>query len=170
MRKPSDIKEWLSVEKMFVWLQEAPDESAHKRRMAIWLSYTGKIGARKIAEILDVSQQAVWLWVSQYNFQGPVGLERKGRGGRRWGIMSSKDEAEFIKPLLRKARAGDPAKPKNIREMIEAKLDISVSMSYVYRLLRRQGWAEAIAQSRSALTGETTAQDFQSLSRPWARQ
>ncbi len=170
MRKPGVVREWLSVAKMFVWLQEAPDESAYKRRMAIWLSYTGKIHAGKIAEILDVSEQAVWLWVSQYNRQGPAGLERKGRGGRRWGFMSSKDEAAFIKPLLRRARAGNPAKPRKIREMIEAKLDITVSMSYVYRLLRRQGWAEAIAQSRSAATGETTVQDFQSLSRPWARQ
>lgn len=170
MRKPGDIREWLSVEKMFQWLQEAPDENAYKRRMAIWLSYTGKIGANKIAEVLEVSQQSVWLWVSQYNRQGPIGLERKGRGGRRWGFMSSEDEAEFMKPLLREARAGYPEEPKKIRKMLESKLDISVSMSYVYRLLRRHGWAEAIAQSRSAMTAVPTAHDFKSLSRPWVRE
>lgn len=169
MRSPGRIKEWLSIARMFQWLQGAPDQGAYKRRMAIWLTHTGKIHANKVAQILGVSKQAIWLWISQYNRQGPEGLERKGRGGRRWGFMSAEEEAELLRPLLRKARAGTPPKPGAIKQLIEGKLGKKVSMAYIYRLLRRHGWSEAIAQSRLGGKEAVYEGDFSKLSHPWTR-
>lgn len=105
MRPPPRIKPWLTIEKMFQWLQKAPDKASYKRRMAIWLIHTGKLHTPKAAEIIGVSTQTVWLWVRQYNSIGPKGLERKGRGGRRWAFMTQQQEAELLKPLIRKARS-----------------------------------------------------------------
>jgi len=166
---PSDrIKPWLSVEKMFQWLQKASGQSSYKRRMAIWLTLTGRLSASKVAEILGVSDQAVWLWLRQFNSLGPKGLERKGRGGRRWGFMTLQQEADLLKPLIRRARTGGVPKTLEIKRLVEQKLGRKVSVPYVYRLLHRHRWYETIAQSRPAV--RAPKDDFRKLSRPWLRQ
>ncbi|MHC4518554.1 MAG: helix-turn-helix domain-containing protein [Planctomycetota bacterium] len=170
MRPPAQIKGWLSIEKMFRWLQEAPDEAAHKRRMAIWLTHTGRLHANKVAGILGVSTQAVWLWVRQYNDHGPDGLVRNGRGGRRWGFMTPEREAKLLRPLIQKAKAGHPPAPRAIRRIIEGQLGRDVSMSYVYRLLRRHNWADLLARSRRASTRQPDAGTFAELAKPWRRE
>ncbi len=169
MRPPAQIKEWLGIGQMFKWLQEAPNEASHTRRMAIWLTHTGNLHAHKVAEILGVSTQAVWLWINQYNKFGPEGLTRQGRGGRRWGLMTHQEEAELLAPLIHRARTGHPPKPKAIRRIIEEKLGRSVSMSYVYRLLRRHNWADILARSHAAAPPGSGPETFSHLSRPWHR-
>jgi transposase len=163
------IKPWLSVEKMFKWLQKAPDQGSYQRRMAVWLSFTGKLDAVKIAETLGVSTQAVWLWIRQYNDNGPAGLNRKGRGGRRWSFLTVQQEAELLKPLLRKAKSGSIPKTSQIKQIIEKKLGREVSSPYVYRLLRRHRWFDTIAASKP-ITSSVTSDTFAKLSRPWLRQ
>lgn len=169
MRPPAQIKDWLSIDRMFRWLQEAPNEAAHKRRMAIWLTHTGNLHAHKVAGILGVSTQAVWLWIRQYNDAGPAGLERPGRGGRRWSFMTAEQEAELMAPLIQKARAGHPPKPAAIRTIVEESLRRSVSMSYIYRLLRRHNWADILARSHSRQAPPSAPDTFAGLSRPWRR-
>ncbi len=169
MRQPAQIKDWLSIEKMFQWLQGAPDESSYKRRMAIWLTYTGKLHANKVAEILDVSLHAVRLWISQYNTKGPSGLDRKGRGGRRWSYLTASVEAELLKPFIRKVRAGENPKPASLKPIIEQKLGRKVSMPYIYRLLSRHNLAQEIAQSHPITAAADAENDFRQYSRPWLR-
>ncbi len=169
MRPAAVIKSWLSVEKMFGWLQDAPDEASYKMRMAIWLTYTGKLHAHKIAEILGVSTQAVWLWIRQYNAVGSAGLDREGRGGRRWGFLTAQEEAGLLKPFLRKARTGYRAKPAIIKNVIEQKLGKKVSMAYIYRLLSRHGLGEIVARSKRYTDLKASQDSFQKLSHPWGR-
>ena len=170
MRQPAAIKSWLSIEKMFQWLQDAPDESSYKRRTAIWLTHTGKLHAKKVAETLGVSTQAVWSWIRQYNTYGPDGLERKGRGGRRWAFLTIKQEAELLKPFIRRARLGRPPKAAEIKQLIEQKLQRKVSAPYIYRLLHRHGWAEIIAQSKQHVPSDALQDNFKKFSRPWLRE
>ncbi|MFC1738767.1 transposase [Planctomycetota bacterium] len=170
MRPSAYIKPWLSIEKMFQWLQKASDESSYKRRLAIWLTYTGKLHAPKVAELLGISTQAVWLWIRQYNTSGPDGLERKGRGGRRWDFMTPQQEAKLLKPLISKARSGVAPKPIVIKQLVEKKVGRKVSMPYIYRLLARHGWSDAIAQSKSRDRTSPAKDNFQKLTRPWLRQ
>ena len=167
MRQPTQINQWLSIEKMFQWLQNATDQHAYKRLMAIWLTHTGNLHANKVAEILAVSTQAVWLWIRQYNKYGPKGLERKGRGGRRWAFLTIQQEAELIKPFIRKALTGNPPKADVIKQAVEQKLGVKVSKPYIYRMLARNKFSQIIAQSRTAET--TLKDDFRNLSRPWLR-
>ena len=168
MRIPAQIKPWLSVEKMFSWLQAAPDESAHKRRMAIWLTHTGQLPASKVAQILGVSVQAVWLWVRQYNSQGPEGLDRQGRGGRRWAFLSQEQETKLLKPFVQQVRSGKVPKASEIRGVVQRELNRTVSMPYIYRLLNRHGWSGIIAQSKRVQT-PAVPDDFRTLTHPWLR-
>jgi transposase len=170
MRPPAQIKDWLGIDQMFRWLQEATNEASHKRRMAIWLTYTGKLHAHKVADVLGISTQAVWLWIRQYNQAGPTGLVRNGRGGRRRSAMSLKQEIGLLAPLIQKARAGHPPKPAAIRQIIQEKLGRSVSMSYIYQLLRRHGWADILARSHTLKTAPKGNDTFADLSRPWQRE
>lgn len=169
MRPPAQITEKLSLDRMFRWLQAAPDEASHKRRMAIWLTHTGRLHAHKVAEVLGVSTQAVWLWIRQYNQGGPDGLERKGRGGRRWGLMTPERETGLLRPLIQRARAGHPPKPNAVRQIIEKELNGPVSMSYVYRLLKRHNWAGIIAQSQYREPRRKGSETFADLAKPWQR-
>ena len=61
--------------------------------------------AHQIAEWLYVSKQAVWLWIGQYNCQGPEGLERQGRGGRRWAYLSLEEEETFLRLFSRASKS-----------------------------------------------------------------
>lgn len=169
MRPPAVIKPHLSIDDMFQWLQIAPDEDAHKRRMAVWLTHTGNLYAKQIAKILDVSVQAVWLWINQYNAKGPAGLERAGRGGRRWGFLTKKQETELLKPYIRKLQNGTITSPSEIKIVIEKKLGRTVSAPYVYRLLQRHKWSEIIAQSSPKTETKQETSDFLMVARPWLR-
>ncbi|MBE0535512.1 MAG: helix-turn-helix domain-containing protein [Phycisphaerae bacterium] len=168
MRSPAKIKAHTTVEKMFQWLQHAPDEWAYKRRLAVWLTYTGKLHARQVAAVLGVSTQSVWLWIGQYNRTGPEGLRRKGRGGRRWGYLSQEDELAIVRPFLEKTRSGQQPQPASLKLLIEAKIGRPVSLSYVYRLLERHGWSDIVAQSRMPPLS-TAMDDFKKLAMPWRR-
>ena len=125
MRPPPKIKPHLPIEQMFNWLQAAPDQDAYKRRMALWLAHTGNLHAHRIAQVLGVSKQAVWLWVGQYNRLGPKGLDRKGRGGRRWAFLSRWQEQQLLKPFIKDVRSGKRPKTKEIKS-ISQKADILI--------------------------------------------
>ncbi|MCP4452210.1 MAG: hypothetical protein GY809_12160 [Planctomycetes bacterium] len=169
MRPPATIKAWLSLDKMFQWVQTAPDEPTYKCRMAIWLTHTGKMHASKVAMTLGVSKQAVWLWIRQYNECGPPGLERHGRGGRRWGLLSQQEEKALLAPLLRRIRGGHQIKVAIVQHMVEEKLNQSVSKSYIYKLLKRHGWTDVAGMSHGAAASEQGSDTFSTLSKPWQR-
>lgn len=169
MRPPSVIKAWQSIDTMFQWLQEAKDQETYKRRMAIWLTYTGKLHAHKVAEILEVSVQAVWTWIGQYNQKGPKGLDRIGRGGRRWGFMSLEEESELLKSFFRRKEMGRFVATAMIKEEVERRLGRAVSTSYLYRFLRRHEWFERITILERKMELRAQNQDFRRLVLPWKR-
>ena len=73
MRPPSTIHSWLSEVDLAQWTREAQTADPLRRRLAVWLTHL-RHHAGQVAEFLQVSVQAVWLWVSQYNRRGPEGL------------------------------------------------------------------------------------------------
>jgi len=169
MRPPAQIKPWLNVQDMYNWLENATDEDSHNRRHAIWLTHTDKLHARKVAEILGVSIQAVWLWIKQYNDFGPQGLERTGRGGRRWGFLSLEEETEFMKPFVKRAQSNKPPETAYIKGLVEKKLGKKVSKAYVYSLLQRHDIDSIIAQSNINTTAPADSDSFKKLSQPWRK-
>ena len=168
MKPPARIKPWMSLDEMGVWVREAPTRQAYQKRLAIWLTSLYSFHAHQLADMLQVSRQAVWLWIGQYNREGPGGLDRKGRGGRRKALMTPQQEKEILRPFLRQARAGRPAKVTAIKEAVQRELGKKVSSPYVYALLTRHGWARTIAESRLA-SSSREEDTFTRLSTPWRR-
>jgi transposase len=140
MRPPASIEPWLSTESMQVWVREAPDKSSFQRRLAIWLTHIGRLAAHQVAELLCASKQAVWLWISQYNQQGPEGLDRQGRGGRRWAFLSVEEEERFLEKFQQQAAGGEILTARQLHAQLVKATGREVSLGYLYRLLHRHGW------------------------------
>ena len=90
--------------------------------------------------MLGVSKQAVWLWLGQYNQPGPAGLGRKGRGGRRWSLISWEEEEALLKSLENRAIEGQLLTAKQLLPEVSQAVGHEVSLGYVYGLFKRHRW------------------------------
>jgi transposase len=131
MRSPASIHPWLSLEDLQVWVREAPDKSSYQRRLAVWLTQVGGLAAHSVAEFLCASKQAVWLWISQYNRKGPEGLDREGRGGRRWAYLSLAQEQALLQSWQQQAARGEVLTAKQLRVRLEKAAGRKLSLGYV---------------------------------------
>jgi len=122
------------------WLRDAETAAEHRQRMVLWLAHFGKWHAHDVAEMVGVSVQAVWKWVGEYNRQGPLGLGRRGRGGRRWSFLTTEQESTLLRSLEARAARGDILTAKQILPLARDAAGRDVSLAYVYSLLRRWGW------------------------------
>ena len=165
MRKPAQIKSWLSREELAAWVREAATRADYQKRLAIWLTDIGPYPAGQVATLLQISQQAVWLWVSQYNKQGPQALDRTGRGGRRWAFLSWAQEETLLDSWRARAAAGEVLTAKAIWPLVCETTDKPVSLDYVYRLLHRHGWRKLDPRPRHVQADPTAQADFKKNSR-----
>lgn len=147
MRRPTVLPH-VPVEELAVWAREAPEKGSYQRRLAIWMTAVHGFAAHYVADLLCVSTQAVWLWISQYNREGPEGLRREGRGGRRWGFLSLDEEAALLARLIKRAERGAVLSAGMVKQAVEKRLERAVSDGYVYRLLHRHGWRKLSPRPR----------------------
>lgn len=141
MRRPSSLTPWFTTSaQMKSWVQAAPDRAAQQRRLAIWMTHTGPFTAQRVAELLAISTQAVWKWVSEFNRIGPAGLDRKGRGGRRWGLMTLEEERKLLARHLVHPESGALLTATELRAALSGAVGREISIHYVYKLLRRHPW------------------------------
>jgi len=165
MRRPSSLRPWFTVVQLVAWVKESPDKAAYQRRLAIWLTYAGPFAAHRVAELLAVSTQAVWKWVGEYNALGPSGLERKGRGGRRWGLMTLDQERAFLDRHLAKAESGHLPTARQLSSALSKKLSQEVSIDYIYALLRRHQGHKLTPRPHHAGQDQGPAEAFKKKSR-----
>ena len=161
MRLPARIEPWLSTEDLQVWVREAPDKGSYQRRLTIWLTGVCRLAAHRVAESLCVSKQAVWLWITQYNQQGPEGLRRTGRGGRRWAWLTWEQEEQFLKAPQEAARQGQILTAPQLRAGLEKLTGRRVSLAYIYRLLHRHGWRKLGPRPRHPQAQSAVQERFQ---------
>ena len=147
MRKPALIKAWLNETDLGQWTREAKSAEELRRRLSVGLTYLGYV-AHEVAYWLQVSKQAVWLWVGQYNRRGPAGLEREGRGGRRWGFLSLEQEARLLRSLEQRAQKGEVLTAKRVMPLLSEAAGRAVSRAYVYRVLHRHRWRKLSPRPR----------------------
>jgi transposase len=137
MKMPAQIHPWLNDEELAKWVREAPSQDAYKKRLAIWLTRRGPFHAHRVSDLLQVSKQAVWLWIKQYNQGGPESLDRKGRGGRRRAYLSLEEERALVERLQSQVSKGQAKKAKELLPEVLEAVGQNVSVAYVYRLMQR---------------------------------
>lgn len=160
MRKPSTLNPWFTPVQLAAWVKEAPDKGTYQRRLAIWLTRAGPFAAHRVAELLAVSTQAVWKWLGEYNTLGPQGLERKGRGGRRWGFLTLEQERAFLAEQLSRAQSGDLLTAQQLRPELSKAVGKQVSRDYVYALLHRHQWRKLVPRPHHAQQDPAQAEAF----------
>lgn len=165
MRPPAKLEPWFSAEQLVAWLQEAPDKASYQRRLSIWLTHIGPFPAGEVATMLGVSKQAVWKWVSEYNEHGPEGLDREGRGGRRWGLLSIEEEQRLLSRFAAQARSGDIVSAKQLLPAVCEAVGREVSLAYVYKLLHRQAWRKLAPRPRHVKQDPAAQAAFKQTSR-----
>jgi transposase len=169
MRPPAKLEPWLSADELVAWLEDAPDKSSYQRRLSIWLTHLGPFQAAQVAEMLAVSKQAVWKWVSEYNRRGPTGLEREGRGGRRWALLTDEQERAVLERFSARARSGDIVSAKQLLPEICEVVGHEVSLAYVYKLLHRQRWRKLAPRPRHVSQDPAAQAAFKQTSRRRSR-
>ena len=160
MRQPSNLTPWFTTDQLLAWVKESPDKSAYQRRLAVWLTHSAKFPAHHIADLLLVSVQSVWKWVGEYNTLGSSGLDRKGRGGRRWSLMTLDEEREFLAQQLDRAGSGDILTAKHLHPLLCQRLGQDVSLDYVYKVLHRHEWRKLAPRPHHAKQDPAAAAAF----------
>lgn len=140
MSKRLHVEPWLSDVELLGWMQETRSRQEFQRRMAVWLAFLEPWPAHRIARALGVSEPAVWKWLGQYNRLGPQGLERRGRGGRRWSFLSLEQEAALLAQAQEEAGRGRVLTAKHLLPRVRQAVGHEVSLDYVYALLKRHHW------------------------------
>jgi len=163
MRIPR-LHPWLSTEGLLNWVHESPSVSDHQRRLAVWLTHIGPFPAYRVAELLGVSKQAVWSWVGGYNRTGPGAFGVSGRGGRRWSFLSLEEEAHLLNSLREKALRGEIVTAKHCYQEVCQAVGKIVSMDYVYKVLRRQGWRKLAPRPRHVSANPQAQAEFKKTS------
>jgi transposase len=163
MKMPAQIHPWLNDEELAKWVREAPSQDAYKKRLAIWLTRRGPFHAHRVSDLLQVSKQAVWLWIKQYNQGGPDSLDRKGRGGRRRAYLSLEEERALVERLQSQVAKGQAKKAKELLPEVLEAVGQNVSVAYVYRLMqrheRRRGHAVKPVRNPDEVSGLSASPD-----------
>jgi len=165
MRPAAQIRDWLDREHMLTWLQESPDKATYQRRLAVWLTFAGKLHAHKIAAMLGVSLPSIWSWIKRYNTFGPRGLNRQKRGGKTWSYLEKKEEWYFLRSMLGQSEEKKLPSAQVIKLALEKKLGRKVSLSYVYKLIHRHNWPRIYTQSQPYAKKD----HFNTYAQPWQR-
>ena len=160
MRRPAQIKSWLSEEELLAWLRDCPDRGTYQRRLAIWLTWTKSLHAEDVAQMLGVSKQAIWLWIGQYNKEGPEGLQRQGRGGRRWSLLELREEQQVLERWAKRAQQGEVITARQLLPEVQKAVGQEVSLAYLYKLLKRHGWRKTGPRPRHVKASREAQESF----------
>lgn len=160
MRRPASIRPWLSKQGLQAWVRKAHDREEYQKRLAVWLTHMGPFPAHRVATLLGVSKQAVWLWVSQYNHQGPKGLQRRGRGGRRRAYLTLAQEKAFLASREERIRQGRIVTARQIHGELCRRLRKKISLGYLYGLLHRHGWRKRGSRLRPVKAHPPKGKEF----------
>jgi transposase len=121
--------------------------AGHWRRQKWLVIFTALADPRpldSIARQLGVSPSFVSQALTAYNRHGPPAFDTPGKGGRRRCSLSRDGERAFLEPFIARARAGQVATARQVKQALEERLGHPVHAATVYRLLDRHGWRKLV--------------------------
>ncbi|MGC8490892.1 MAG: helix-turn-helix domain-containing protein [Syntrophobacteraceae bacterium] len=165
MRK-TELRDHLEEAKIRKEMQECETREQFQRWQAIYLVGKG-LRTEQVADYTGVTKGTIYQWVFQYNHDGPESFQLKGRGGRRFGLMSFDEESMFLENLRAEAEKGEIVGAFWLRERLEKKLGHKVSKDYLYDLLHRHDWRKVVPRPRHPDADVEKQDEFKKNSRNW---
>jgi transposase len=165
MRK-TELKDHLEQAEIRKEMQASESREQFQRWQAIYLVGKG-LRVEQVAEYIGITKGTVYQWIFQYNHEGPESFQLRGRGGRRFGLMSFEEEADFLEHLRAEAARGEIVGAFWLRERLEKKLGHKVSKDYLYDLLHRHDWRKVVPRPRHPKADVEKQEEFKKNSRSW---
>jgi len=138
-----------TVERMDELLAGSKELSAreHARVMCIRLLALGW-EAQDVAEAVGLSRSSVYRRKTEYLSEGESTLSTDGWGGRRGGVLTPEQEAQFVAHFEDAAREGQLITAAAMLSELERRCGESPDPSTLYRILARHGWRKVIPRPR----------------------
>jgi transposase len=119
----------------------------HARVMCIRLLALGW-EAKDVAEAVGLTRSSVYRRKAEYLAEGERTLSSDGWGGRRGGVLTPEQEAEFVAHFEDAAREGQLVTAAAMLSELERRCGESPDSSTLYRILARHGWRKVIPRPR----------------------
>ena len=165
MRK-TKLKKHLSPKQLRQRMLATPDRWQFQRWQCLYLTSQG-LASQQVADYVGVRPGTVHQWVFHYNHQGPESLQRQGRGGRRFGLLTFPEEAALLESLRSPAEQGHLVAAFSLRALVEKKVERTVSKDYLYDLLHRHGWRKVAPRPQHPQADRQKQVAFKKNFRSW---
>lgn len=116
--------------------------SDYKRWQIIYHVCNYEVDAQYLSDITGYSKANVYAIVQQFNGSKRTDVTSKHKGGRRRELMTVEEEKKLMKSLEDKALKGEILSGKDVRKIVEQKINKPVSDDYIWDLFKRSGWTK----------------------------
>lgn len=123
-------------------MKEAPTISDFKRWQIIYSISNYMVDADYLSDITGYSKANVYSIVQQFNRSKKPDVTLRQKGGRRRELMSVEEEHLLMNSLEGMALKGQILSGKDVRKIIEQKINKTVSDDYIWDLFKRNGWTK----------------------------
>lgn len=151
-------------------LHQAKTKADFQRAQCLWLRAALNLDSAETALAVGWKQSTVRIIQSRYLREGEKVLIGKGRGGKRYSILTLEEEEELLASFLEKARAGGVLVIGEVKAVYEQKAGKKVPKSTIYRMLARHGWRKIMPRPRHPKTNPAVQEDFKKNSLRSSRQ
>lgn len=123
------------------------DKMLDRRLYAVQLLGEGK-KTGEIAEKLDADRRQISLWASKFKTKGGAeGLVKKS-GGRYRENMTKEEEKALLDQFRERAEKGQIVSVSEIKEAYDKAIGHETKDTFIYVVLRRNGWRKIMPRSR----------------------
>ena len=122
------------------------DKNVSKRLRVLEMRYEG-VPVKKIAEKLELHPQSITVICARYAREGLEEFARNKYTSHN-RTLSAEEEAEVLREAQRKADKGQMLTVEDIRAALDEKIGRKTEPSYVYKVLKRNGWRKVSPRSK----------------------
>lgn len=122
------------------------DKNVSKKLRVLEMRYEG-VPVKKIAEKLELHPQSITVMCARYAREGLEEFARNKYTSHN-RTLSAEEEAEVLREAQRIADKGQMLTVEDIRAALEEKIGRKTEPSYVYKVLKRNGWRKVSPRSK----------------------
>lgn len=125
--------------------------------------------AQDVAEAIGLTASSVYRRKAEFLDRGEGTLLTDGWGGRRHGVLTRSEEAEFVAQFEQAARAGQMVSASAMLAELAKRSGRRPAASTLYRILARHGWRKVVPRPRHPEADPDRQEAFKETSqRFWA--
>ncbi len=141
------------------------DKNVSKRLRVLEMRYQG-LTVKEIAKKLDLHPQSITVICARYAKEGLEEFVRNKYTSHN-RTLSAEEEGEVLREAQRKAEKGQMLTVEDIRAALDEKIGRKTEPSYVYKVLKRNGWRKVSPRSKHPKAADEEAVSAsKKLSRP----